>query len=80
MGWGVAFGRHASSRPAVLLQCFRLSLGSTSSRPLTCFSPQDTARAQRIAGMRAYSAFDPIQEFELESAELFAALLLGECC
>jgi hypothetical protein len=39
---------------------------------------QDTSRLQMLVSMRAFSAFDPKEEYALESADLFVRLLLGE--
>ena len=46
--------------------------------PSPCLPLQDTGRQRSIAAMRSFGAFQPLQEFSLESAQLFARLLLGE--
>ena len=42
------------------------------SRPL-----QDTKRVRSLCDARSFSSFDPLQEFQLESGQLFARMLLG---
>ncbi|KAL4434485.1 hypothetical protein ABPG75_000926 [Micractinium tetrahymenae] len=37
---------------------------------------EDVDRTRRIVSARAYSAFDPLQEFQLEASSMFAQLLL----
>lgn len=39
--------------------------------------PQDTARLQKAATLRSFSMLEPLNEFKVETSELFAQLLSG---